>query len=223
VPVPICNVKLVVTGVSVPEVPVTVIVDEPVAVAEGTVSVSTLEVADEVGLNAAVTPVGMPDAAKVTLPVNPFRSATEIVLVPVLPGATVTVEGEAESVKPGAPVTVIVNVVVEVVLPEVPVSVIGYVPGVTVQAAVKVTVSLPLVTGLVPNVTVKPVGKPDAASVILPVNPPESVTVIVPEAEPQSGTEVGGKTASEKPDVVTVSVMEVVAVNVPEVPVMVIG
>ena len=91
------------------------------------------------------------------------------------------------------------------------------------QAAAKVIVSLPLVTGLAPNVTVKPEGKPDAASEILPVNPPVSATVIVPEAEPQSGTKVGGKTASEKPPAVTVSEMLVVAVNVPEVPVTVIG
>ena len=85
-------------------------------------------------------------------------------------------------------------------------------------------VSFPLVTGLVPNVTVKPEGKPDAASAILPVNPPVSVTVIVPEAEPQSGTEVGGKIASEKPPAVTVRLIVVVTgFSVPDVPVMVIG
>ena len=57
---PIFNVMLVVTGISVPEVPVMVIVADPVAAVDAAVSVSTLEVADEVGLNAAVTPVGKP-------------------------------------------------------------------------------------------------------------------------------------------------------------------
>lgn len=109
---------------SVPEVQVMVIVYVPVAAVEAAVSVSTLEVEDEVGLNPAVTPVGIPVAVKATLPVNPLRSVTVTVLVPAPPGAIVRLEGEAESVKLGVPVTVIVNVVVEVTLPEVPVSVI---------------------------------------------------------------------------------------------------
>lgn len=124
-PVPIFNVMLVVTGISVPEVPVMVIVADPVAAVDAAVSVSTLEVADEVGLNAAVTPVGKPVEAKTTLPVNPFRSFTVTVLDPVLPGATERVEGEAESVKPGVPVTVSVTDVVALSVPEVPVMVIG--------------------------------------------------------------------------------------------------
>lgn len=95
---PIVNAMLDVTGVSVPEVPVTVIVADPVAAVEAAVNVSRLVVVVEAGLNAAVTPVGKPDAARVTLPANPFSPVTVIVLVPVVPGATLRAAGEAERV-----------------------------------------------------------------------------------------------------------------------------
>ena len=75
----------VVVAVKLPDVPVTVTVEVPVAAEAATVSVSTLLVVDEVGLNAAVTPVGSPDAAKLTVPVNPFAGTTVIVLVPFAP------------------------------------------------------------------------------------------------------------------------------------------
>jgi hypothetical protein len=101
-----------------------VIVDVPVAAVEAAVKVRMLVAVAGFVPIATVTPVGRVELASVTLPVNPFRSVTVTVLVPVLPGASVRDEGAAESVKPGVPVTVIGNVVVEVVLPEVPVSVI---------------------------------------------------------------------------------------------------
>ena len=44
-----------------------------------------LELADEVGLNEAVTPLGKPDAAKLTLPENGLTSLTAIVSVPLPP------------------------------------------------------------------------------------------------------------------------------------------
>jgi hypothetical protein len=49
------------------------------------VSVRTLEVVEDVGLNAAVTPVGCPVAANVTLPVKGLTSVTVIVSVPLAP------------------------------------------------------------------------------------------------------------------------------------------
>jgi hypothetical protein len=75
----------VVVAVRLPEVPVMVTVEVPVVAVELAVNVSTL--VPVVGLvpNAAVTPLGKPDAARVTLPVNPPLSVTEMVLVPVLP------------------------------------------------------------------------------------------------------------------------------------------
>ena len=50
-----------------------------------TVSVRTLEVVEEVGLNEAVTPVGMPVAANATLPVKGLTSVTVMVSVPLAP------------------------------------------------------------------------------------------------------------------------------------------
>jgi hypothetical protein len=217
---------LVVTGVSVPEVPVMVIVADPVAAVEAAVSVSTLEVADEVGLNAAVTPVGMPVAAKATLPVNPPWSVTVTVLDPVPPGITLMVAGEAERVKPSGPVTVsVMSVVTGVSVPEVPVMVIGYAPATAVAAtAIVATVEVGEDVGL--NVTVTPVGAPDAANATLPVNGLMSVTVMVSvPLAPGATDKDAAEGLSVKPPVpLTVRVMGVVTgASVPEVPVMVIG
>ena len=73
----------------------------PVVAVPLAVSVSTL--VPVVGLvpNAAVTPLGNPDAARVTLPLNPFRSVTVMVLVPLPPCVMVRLLGESESVKLG--------------------------------------------------------------------------------------------------------------------------
>jgi hypothetical protein len=56
------------------------------------------------GTNAAVTPPGKPDAARVTLPVNPFTSVTVIVSVALLPCVNARVDAEGASVKPGVSV-----------------------------------------------------------------------------------------------------------------------
>lgn len=74
-----------VVAVSVPEVPVIVIVDVPAVAELLAVSVSTLDVVEDAGLNEAVTPVGIPDAVNDTLPANGLTSVTEIVSVPLLP------------------------------------------------------------------------------------------------------------------------------------------
>jgi hypothetical protein len=100
-----------VVAVKLPEVPVMVTVEVPVVAVALAVKVSTL--VPVVGLvpNAAVTPLGSPDAASVTLPVNPFTSVTVIVLLPLLPCVTVRLLGEAESVKlaVAAPVRVLIS------------------------------------------------------------------------------------------------------------------
>ena len=92
---------MVVVAVRLPEVPVTVTVADPVVAVLLAVRVNTLVPVVGFVPNAAVTPLGRPDAAKVTLPVNPPTSVTVIVLVPLLPCVTVTLLGEAESVKLG--------------------------------------------------------------------------------------------------------------------------
>jgi len=74
-----------------------------VPVAAVALAVNVTELVDVVGLvpKLAVTPLGKPDADKVTLPVNPPKGLTVIVLLPVLPCVTLTLDGEAESVKSG--------------------------------------------------------------------------------------------------------------------------
>jgi hypothetical protein len=54
------------------------------------------------GLNAAVVPVGKPDAVSEMVLLKPPTMVDVIVVVPWLPCWTLTEVGEAESVKPGA-------------------------------------------------------------------------------------------------------------------------
>ena len=49
-------------------------------------------------LNDAVTPLGRPDADKLTLPLNPFCGVIAIVLVPLAPCTALTLLGDAASV-----------------------------------------------------------------------------------------------------------------------------
>ena len=67
------------------EVPVMVTVALPTVAVLLAVSVSVLVPVVELGAKAAVTPLGRPEAARVTLPVNPFAGTTQMVSVPVDP------------------------------------------------------------------------------------------------------------------------------------------
>jgi hypothetical protein len=93
----------VVLFVNVPDVPVTVTVTVPVVAVALAVNVRVLVAVAGFGLNPAVTPLGRPVAARVTLPLKPFCGVMVMVLVPLLPCVMVTVFGEAESVKFGVP------------------------------------------------------------------------------------------------------------------------
>ena len=84
----------------------------------------------------------------VTAPVKPPEGVTVMVLLPVEPCVTVTLPGEAASVKSGGTLIVRLMVVVWVSVPEVPVIVMVLVPVVAVLPAVKVT-ELVEVAGLV--------------------------------------------------------------------------
>ena len=171
---------MVVDAVRVPEVPVMVTVDVAAVAVAATVNVSTLVAVAGLVPNAAVTPLGRPDAASVTLPVNPPTSATVMVSVPVLPCATDREVGEGVSVKPGVveALTVRVMVVVAVRVPEVPLMVTVAAPTVAVLLAVSVS-TLELVDDVGLNEAVTPLGRPDAVNVTLPVNGLTSVTVMV--------------------------------------------
>src|SRR5215472_310365 len=88
--------------VKLPEVPVMVTVAVPVVAVPLAVSVNVLVLVVLPGLNDAVTPLGRPDAAKLTLPVKPFCGVTVMVLVPLDPCTMVRLLGEAETVKLGS-------------------------------------------------------------------------------------------------------------------------
>jgi len=72
---------MVVVEVKFPEVPVTVIVAAPVAAVALAVNVRVLVLLAGLGLNAAVTPLGKPDADRATLPLKPLAGVIVIVLV----------------------------------------------------------------------------------------------------------------------------------------------
>ncbi len=91
----------VVVAVKLPDVPVMVTVEVPVVAVLLAVSVSTLVPVVGFVPNAAVTPLGRPDAASVTLPENPPTSVTVMVLVPLPPWVIDRLVGESESVKLG--------------------------------------------------------------------------------------------------------------------------
>jgi hypothetical protein len=150
----------------------------------------------EVGLKVTVTPVGWPDADKAIAESKPPETAVVIVDVPLLPFTTETDVGEAEMVKPGlvTAVTVSETEVVSVVLPEVPLTVMLYVPVAVVEATVIVMVEVPapvIEVGLKPMVT--PVGWPVAVKVTAESKPPVTVLVMVdvPELPCATETEVG--------------------------------
>ena len=101
-----------------------------------------------------------------------------IVLVPLLPWATVTTFGKAARLKPPNASTVSEIVVVSTRLPEVPVMVTVAVPTFAVLLAVSVRTLLE-VAGFGLNDAVTPFGNPEATSVTLPVNPFTGVMVMV--------------------------------------------
>jgi hypothetical protein len=135
-----------------------------------------------VGLKDTVTPVGAPDEVSAIAELKPPVTVEVMVLVPLLPAATVTLLGEADKLKPGceAAFTVRLMVVVSVVEPLVPVTVTVEVPVVAVALAVKVSVELPApVTEVGLNAAVTPEGRPEAENVTAESNPPETATVMV--------------------------------------------
>ena len=98
VSLPVTVRAIVVVLVKVPDVPVTVTVPCPVVAVLLAVSVKVLVAVAGFGLKDAVTPLGRPDADKLTLPLKPFRGVTVIVLVPLPPCGMVKLLGDAETV-----------------------------------------------------------------------------------------------------------------------------
>jgi len=96
---------MVVLEVRLPEVPLIVTVTVPVVAVPDAVRVSVLVPDVALGENAAVTPLGRPEAASVTLPLNPFWPDTVMADFPEAPWASVSEVGDAPSVKLGAGLT----------------------------------------------------------------------------------------------------------------------
>jgi hypothetical protein len=95
--------ETVAVAVKLAEAPVMVTVTVPVVAVLLAVSVNALVLAVLLlavlaGLNDAVTPLGRPDADKLTLPLKPFCGVTVIVLVPLVPCVSVKLLGEAARV-----------------------------------------------------------------------------------------------------------------------------
>jgi hypothetical protein len=105
---------MVVVCVKLPDVPVIVTVAVPVVAVLLAVKVTVLLVVVLPGLKDAVTPLGSPDADKLTLLLKPLTGLTVMVLLPVPPWVTETLVGEAESVKFGTAAAFTVSVMVVV-------------------------------------------------------------------------------------------------------------
>jgi len=171
--------EIVVVALKLPDAPVMVTVNVPVLAVLLAVSVTTLVLVAGFTLKAAVTPVGRPEAASVTLPENPFTGTiVTVLLLPAAPRVTVKVVGDVERLKLCANVTVRLTVVVCVRLPDLPVTVTVAVPAVAEALAVKVNVLLD-VAGLGLKLAVTPLGKPDVDRLTLPLKPFAGVIVIV--------------------------------------------
>ena len=110
--------------VRAPETPATVTVYVPAVATLFALNVRTLLLVVLAGLKAAVTPLGRPDTAKLTVAPKPFWPATLIVLLPLLPRGTVRALAEDDRLKLGT-TTVSAIAVVLLRLPETPVTVSG--------------------------------------------------------------------------------------------------
>jgi hypothetical protein len=149
----------------------------------------------ELGLKLTVTLLGWPVADKAMAESKPPEIAVVMVEWPEFPGSIVSDVGDALMVKLGdVPVTVRETVVVSTVLPEVPFTVIAYVPGAVDDATCIVMIEVPapvIEVGL--KLTVTPVGWPLADKEIAESNPPVTVLVMVevPALPCATVTEVG--------------------------------
>ncbi len=89
---------IVVVLVRPPDTPVIVTLAVPVAAVLLAANVNVLAVVAGFGSKEAVTPLGRPDADKLTLLLKPFCGMIAIVAVPLVPCVTLRLVGDAESV-----------------------------------------------------------------------------------------------------------------------------
>jgi hypothetical protein len=167
---------------------------EGVAVLVPMVSVEVPDVSTEAGSKEHEAPLGSPLLhERSTVPVNPPTGATVIVDVTELPASTETVLGDAASVNCELPPpTVNIRVVVLVVEPDVPLTVITKVPSSVEVLVLRVSVDVPEPFGIEVGLNEHdaPAGTPLLqVNVTVPSNPPEGETVMVEFAEPPAFTD----------------------------------
>lgn len=145
----------------------------------------------DVGLKLTEFWLPCPEADSVIAELKPPVTAVETVTCPEALRFTLTVVGDALTEKPAVvPVTVSDTVVVCTVAPDVPETVILYVPGVVEAATVKLSVDVPVPVidvGLKPTVT--PEGAPEADKATAELNPPVTVLVMVALPDPPCAIE----------------------------------
>ena len=103
--------EIVVVLVRLAQTPLMVTVNVPSAAVALALSVSVLLPVVLAGLKDAVTPLGRPEADKLTVPLKPLSGLTLIALVAVFPWTTFKLPGEALSAKVPVGLTVRVSVV----------------------------------------------------------------------------------------------------------------
>src|SRR5439155_2423556 len=141
----------------------------------------------DAGLKLTVVPAGWPLALRLTVWAEPLVTAVEIVEPPLAPSATVTLLGLAASEKSDATgaVTVRLTVVECVALVPVPVTVIGYAPGVALPVMISMADEPPAVTDAGLKFADAPGGNPLALKVTDCAEPlVTAVLIVVPPLEP---------------------------------------
>src|SRR5467141_793626 len=93
--------EIVAVFVKLPEVPLMLTVAAPVEAVLLAVSVKVLVAAAGFGLNDAITPLGRPEAVRLTLPLKPLRGVMVMVLEPLAPCVKVRLLGEVDTRKLG--------------------------------------------------------------------------------------------------------------------------
>ena len=171
----------------------------PPAAVEAAVNVTVLAPAVGLGENEAVRPLGRPEAASFTLPVNPYSGLTVIDEVAEAPRGICRLFGELPITKEGK-CTATLIFVVAVSLPEVPVIVTIVEDAAAVALAFNVSTLLPVV-GFVPQLAVTPAGNAEIiASATLPLKSAASVMLIVVVVVPPCVREtVGTEAAIQNP------------------------
>lgn len=166
--------------VKLPAVPVTVMEKLPVEAVLLVTNVSALVAVAGFGLKEAVTPLGKPDADKVTLELKPFCGVIATVLESLAPCIIVRLLGDADRAKFGTARAVMLRLIVVEPerLPELPVTVTLVDPVVAVELADNVTVLLVVALGGLKD-AVTPFGKPETDKLTAAEKPLAGMTVIV--------------------------------------------